>query len=184
MQHSIRTNSTGANRDSDAGKLDYDGFLSPFVIEAFASYMNFNRELADGSLRDSDNWQKGMPREWYMKSLWRHFMDVWKWHRGLNVKEGIVWAICACIFNLQGYLHTLLKEQPDLLENAIWAAEERRAIQRRRAKLRSPTPYEPYNARVQNGCTIEAQYGNKDPEADVPHGAKFLTPYPKPGRFP
>lgn len=136
MQHSTRTFSTGATRDTDVGKLDYDGFLSPFVVEAFASYMNFNREMADGSQRDSDNWQKGIPQEAYMKSAWRHFMDMWKWHRGLNVKEGIVWAICGLMFNLQGYLHTLLKEQPDLLENAVWAAEERR--RRQRAKLTKP----------------------------------------------
>jgi hypothetical protein len=42
----------------DAEKPDYEGFLSPPVIEAFGRYMHKNRRLADGSMRASDNWQR------------------------------------------------------------------------------------------------------------------------------
>lgn len=122
----IRQFSTGANRDLDTNKLDYEGFLSPLVLEAFATYMNFNRVLADGSVRDSDNWQKGIPLDVYMKSGYRHFIDFWKAHRGHTVKEGIVWAILGLMFNLQGYLHELLKNDPLALQNALLNAEDRR----------------------------------------------------------
>jgi hypothetical protein len=111
----MRTFGTGATRDSEAGKLDYDGFLSPLTIEAYGRYMDRHRRQADGSLRDSDNWQKGIPRVAYMKSAWRHFMEWWKFHRGLTTAEGIVSACCALIFNVSGYLHEYLKEHPELL---------------------------------------------------------------------
>lgn len=108
----IRTFETGATRDVEAGKLDYDGFLSPLVVDAYARYMDFHRRLPDGSLRDSDNWQKGIPRDAYMKSAWRHFVDWWRFHRGLTTREGIVFAICGLLFNAMGYLHEYLKEHP------------------------------------------------------------------------
>lgn len=106
-----RTFDTGATRDTDEGKLDYEGFVSPLVLERFAQYMNKHRTQPDGSLRDSDNWQKGIPLIEYMKSLWRHFMDLFKEHRGYTSREGIEDALCAILFNTQGYLHEILKEK-------------------------------------------------------------------------
>src|SRR5271157_1815692 len=79
---SMRTFDTGATRSAEADKLDYDGFLSPLVLERYAQYLNKHRVQADGKLRDSDNWQKGMPKSAYMKSAWRHFISLWKFHRG------------------------------------------------------------------------------------------------------
>ena len=122
----VRQFDTGANRDVDTGKYDYEGFLSPLVIEAFGAYMHFNRQLKDGSFRDSDNWQNGIPLDVYNKSGWRHFFDWWREHRGLPTKEGLVWACCALLFNVQGYLHESLKADPELLAKSIKAAEERR----------------------------------------------------------
>lgn len=116
----VRQFATGANRDLDTNKLDFEGFLSPLVLRAFATFMHFNRSLADGSLRASDNWQKGIPLDVYVKSAWRHFFAFWSIHRGWGaVKETIVWAILGTIFNLQGYLHELLKENPELLGQAL-----------------------------------------------------------------
>ena len=83
----VRTFDTGANRDVDEGKLDFEGFLSPTVLKAYAEYMHKNRTLRDGSLRDSDNWQKGIPIPVYMKSMYRHFFDVWSNYRGLETPE-------------------------------------------------------------------------------------------------
>ncbi|MDX1279384.1 dATP/dGTP diphosphohydrolase domain-containing protein [Oceanihabitans sediminis] len=102
---------TGATRDTDEGKLDYEGFISPLVLERFAQYMNKHRYQSDGNIRDSDNWQKGIPQTAYMKSGWRHFMDWWKEHRGIKSKEGIEEALCAVIFNASGYLFEILKEK-------------------------------------------------------------------------
>lgn len=107
----MRQFETGATRNTDEGKFDYEGFFSPLVMERFASYMNSNRMQADGQLRDSDNWQKGIPSEAYMKSGWRHFMDWWKEHRGISTDEGLESALCALLFNVQGYLHEHLKKK-------------------------------------------------------------------------
>ena len=107
----MRKFETGATRDVDEDKYDYEGFLSPLVMERFAEYMDKHRTQADGDLRDSDNWQKGIPKEAYMKSGWRHFMDWWKEHRGIKSQEGKEQAICAVIFNAQGYLYEILKDK-------------------------------------------------------------------------
>jgi hypothetical protein len=106
-----RTFSTGATRDNDDHKLDYEGFLSPLVLEAYANYMHPKRTMPDGSIRASDNWQKGIPFDAYMKSKWRHFMDVWKNHRGLPAQDDLKTALLADLFNTMGYLHEVLKAE-------------------------------------------------------------------------
>jgi hypothetical protein len=106
----LRTFDTGATRDTDDGKLDYEGFLSPLALTRFAEYMHEHRFQADGSLRASDNWQKGIPLDAYIKSAWRHFVDWWMVHRNVVADDDLVEdALCALIFNAQGYLHELLK---------------------------------------------------------------------------
>ncbi len=102
----IRQFDTGATRDTDEGKLDFEGFLSPIVLERYAEYMHKHRLQSDGNLRDSDNWQKGIPINQYMKSMWRHFFAVWKSHRQGNIIEE---DLCALLFNVMGILHEILK---------------------------------------------------------------------------
>lgn len=102
----MRTFESGANRDSNDGKLDYEGFLSHRVLERYAEYLHKHRIQSDGKIRTSDNWQKGIPKEEYMKSMWRHFMDVWEAHREEKEIED---ALCAMMFNSMGYLHEVLK---------------------------------------------------------------------------
>lgn len=102
---------TGASRDTAEGKLDYEGFLSPAVLDRFAGYMHRNRKMRDGSLRDSDNWQKGIPRVVYMKSMFRHFMDVWRLHRRGEYGEEMEEALCAMMFNVQGLLFEVLTRE-------------------------------------------------------------------------
>lgn len=111
----MRTFETGATRDSDDGKLDYEGFLSPLALERYAKYMHKHRKQADGQMRDSDNWQKGIPREAYMKSLWRHMFDVWCIHRDVDDRTvPLDEALCAVIFNAMGMLHEHEKTLLDL----------------------------------------------------------------------
>jgi hypothetical protein len=105
--------STGATRDTSEGKPVYDKFLSPVVLKQFAKYMNMNRVQSDGKLRDGDNWQKGIPIEKYMESLYRHFMDMWFEHRGYPTRSGIMAAMCGILFNTMGYMHEILKHDPD-----------------------------------------------------------------------
>ena len=124
-----RTFSTGATRDTEKGKPRYGGFLSPLVIKRFGYYMNRHRTLADGTLRASDDWKKGMPQREYLESLFRHFVEAWRlfekkeellskgkemssgdMERCHQLKEALENALCGMIFNDQGWLHELLKE--------------------------------------------------------------------------
>ena len=119
MTDEMRTFDTGATRNSEEGKLDYEGFLSPLVLRRYAEYMNANRVQADGELRDSDNWQKGIPLNAYMKSMWRHFMGLWFIHRGYagggkGTQTEQEEMLCAVIFNASGYLHEILVSEYQL----------------------------------------------------------------------
>ena len=102
---------TGATRDTDNGKLDYEGFGHPSVELRYGQYMHKHRVQPDGNLRDSANWQNGIPLSAYMKSLFRHFMDVWMWQRtGKTITgESIEDALCAVKFNTQGMLFEILR---------------------------------------------------------------------------
>ena len=83
--------------------------------------MHQHRKQADGKLRDSDNWQKGIPISAYKKSLIRHTMDIWSVWRGFmplsvkkeypndSVRKIIINLLCAIIFNAMGYLYELLR---------------------------------------------------------------------------
>jgi hypothetical protein len=115
----IRKFSTGATRDSEHGKLDFEGFLSPQALEAFAEYMDGHRVQQDGEIRPSDNWQQGIPLDAYMKSAWRHFFAWWKIHRGGEVKDerdghnvSAIEAVCGVLFNAMGYIHEIKNSQP------------------------------------------------------------------------
>jgi hypothetical protein len=107
---------TGATRNVDANRFDYEGFLSPLAVESYAASMHKHRMQADGVLRDSDNWQRGMPKTSYIKSLFRHFFHAWKLHRGHAVQEDghpvtMEEALCGVLFNAFGYLHEIKKEE-------------------------------------------------------------------------
>jgi len=116
----IRKFESGATRDTADDKYDPEGFLSPLVIDRFCEYMHKNRLQSDNSLRDSDNWQNGFGYPTLMKSTWRHFLDMWKIHRGLRatrrekgktVPVVMEEALCGLMFNVMGYLHEMLTEK-------------------------------------------------------------------------
>ena len=109
VKEKIRTFDTGASRDTEEDKLDYEGFESPVVLQRFAEYMHQHRKMKDGSFRDSDNWQNGIPIDAYMKSLLRHIMDLWLIHRGYEGREDVEEALCGILFNAKGYLYEVLK---------------------------------------------------------------------------
>jgi hypothetical protein len=79
--------------------------------------MNMNRVQSDGKVRDSDNWQKGMPMDVYMKSGYRHFMEWWIEHRkgdDMSNPNAMVAGLCGLMFNVMGYLHEWLKKHPEI----------------------------------------------------------------------
>lgn len=110
-QPNIRTFDTGATRSPLADKLCYAGFFSPIVLKRVAEYMHLHRTQADGTVREPDNWQKGIPQASYMDSMWRHFEDVWLYQRGCSeyMVEDVETALCGLFFNVQGMLHEILK---------------------------------------------------------------------------
>jgi hypothetical protein len=104
---------TGATRDDEDGKYDYEGFISPLVEKRFAAYMHQHRLQADGKMRSSDNWQKGIDPDAYIKSAARHFMDWRLHHDGFprEANESLEDALCALMFNTMGYLFEVLRLQ-------------------------------------------------------------------------
>ena len=110
----VREFETGASRGTKEGKLCYSGFFSPLVVRRVAEYMHKHRRMEDGSLREPDNWQKGMPVEEYMDSMWRHFFDVWANQRGwgefVSSETDLEESLCALFFNVQGMLHEVIQQ--------------------------------------------------------------------------
>lgn len=108
---------TGATRSTAEGKIDYEGHISPAVLQVFGEYMNEHRVQRDGRLRASDNWQKGIPVSAYMKSLVRHTFELWRMWRGGEVRNpdagGQVFTLrevlCAILFNVMGIIFELEK---------------------------------------------------------------------------
>lgn len=115
----MRDFETGANRSNDAGKFDYEGFLNPLVLEVFAAYMDVNRVQADGAIRASDNWQKGMPSDVWVKSGLRHTIDFWKINRGVAVPEGELGAVGGILFNIMGWIHSRIQADPEWLSREL-----------------------------------------------------------------
>ena len=109
---SMREFDSGATRNDDSQELDYHGFLSPLSRKRFAQYMHEHRFQADGTLRASDNWQKGLPVKTYCSSLVRHTMDAELHEDGFpeEAREDLETALCAIIFNAQGWLFEVLLE--------------------------------------------------------------------------
>ena len=114
----MRTFESGATRDDDEDKLDFEGFLSPLALERYAQYLHAHRKQADGKMRDSDQWQQGLPIKECVKSMIRHVIDIWKLNRCYMVTDqktgnyiSMEEALCANIFNSFSILHELEKEK-------------------------------------------------------------------------
>lgn len=114
---SIRKFASGAWRDVDDNKLDYEACISPIVDHSYAAFIHSHRKQPDGTMRPDDNWQKGIDKSEYLKSLCRHVQDLRMLHDGYEVldeKDGhsitIEEACNGIRFNNQGYLFEELKD--------------------------------------------------------------------------
>jgi hypothetical protein len=106
----VRQFETGATRDTNEGKVDYRGFISPKAMRRFGEYMLTHQVQADGTKRSSDNWKKGIPVAAYVESGVRHMFDFWDAYEDgkLDVCDELA---CAVLFNIQGYLHERMKRK-------------------------------------------------------------------------
>lgn len=117
-KESTRISSTGALRDTDTGKFAYFGFNHPLVEWVFARYMHRHRKMADGSLRDPDNWCKGFddPVE-TLRSLDRHVQDAKLLQTGVAVVDErgknvtMEEALCGIRFGANALLLDLVKDK-------------------------------------------------------------------------
>lgn len=121
---------TGAYRDIDVDKLDIEAAVSPIVIERYVQYLHKHALMPDGTKRPNDNWQKGIPINNYMKSLVRHFIDVWKIHRGFKCNTNLEDSLCAVLFNTMGYLFEILREK-DPEEKAVYMPSTKNLLERK-----------------------------------------------------
>lgn len=145
---------TGATRDLDDSKLDFEGFIAPDVAKLFALYMHINRKMPDGTKRDSDNWQKGIPIPVYHKSLVRHFFNAWSGWRSASPKATsphyrsreaeTLKDLMAVMFNVQGLVLEMLKDTPGIDTDAMLGYMQEREneleIRRLEAKAGKITP--------------------------------------------
>lgn len=151
MSEQVRTFNTGATRSADTGKPDFEGYLSPRVIVAFGEYMTKHRLLPDGTTRASDNWQKGIPMDQYIKSMFRHFVQLWQIHRGLEAKDekgNVVTpedALMALLFNVQGYAHEWLKARQGMGKIESAPPVELSTMNFTEDPPSVPSPFEKYN---------------------------------------
>lgn len=111
---------TGATRGKDDNKLDFEGFISPRVLWRYAEYMHECRlrNVPPGAaIRSSDNWQKGIPTDAYIKSLIRHTMEVWGSHRGAMPEvnsANYIRTLCAIMFNAMGLIFEATRNEFDI----------------------------------------------------------------------
>ena len=108
----LRTFETGATRDTAEDKHEPWGFCSALAEKRFSEYMHHHRRQSDGSLRDSDNWKKGIPFDAYIHSLSRHIQDLRLHVEGFRFEAretDIEEVLCSILFNVQGLLHETVK---------------------------------------------------------------------------
>jgi hypothetical protein len=113
---SKRVFETGATRDANDDKLQYEGFDNPLVTKRFAQYMHKNRHMKDGTMRDPDNWQNLFGEKHFqvcIESLTRHVEDLKLHHRGYSDEavEELEDSICGILFNAKAYLLKILLEK-------------------------------------------------------------------------
>jgi len=138
-QKEMRVFESGATRNVEVDP-DYHGFLSPLALHAYGEYMHRHRLQADGTLRDSDNWQKGIPNDAFVRSLVRHVHDIQlvfdgygEFARQDDRDDNVLLAhLSAALFNVQGMLHNVMlalledERQENRIAEAIAVVEARR----------------------------------------------------------
>ena len=122
----MREFGTGATRDSvdHPEKPSYYKGLSPIVLREYAKYLGRHRNTADGTIRDWDNWKKGIELDVYADGLLRHAMAVWLITQGyksydnngeVNLKD----SLNGVMFATNGMLHEILDGEVEKVDKKI-----------------------------------------------------------------
>jgi hypothetical protein len=106
----IRLFETGATRNVEVDP-DIHGSTSPLALQMFGRYMQEHRLQADGTMRDADNWKKGITRDSYMRSMRRHLHDLELHYSGYGdlARDDLYAALSGLFFNVQGFMHEQMK---------------------------------------------------------------------------
>jgi len=104
----MRQHPKGATRSNDEGKIDY-AHISALADRVWCEYMHEHRIQEDGKLREPDNYKKGMPLKWNIKSFRGHFKDFELLLEGHKVTENgkekdLFESILGMEFNLKGMI--------------------------------------------------------------------------------
>lgn len=92
---------TGAIRDTNEGKEDYIETISWLAMRAYAKYMT-----AKASVYGPGNWRKGIPDEFYERSMMRHIQKyLANKYDNANLEPNED-HLCAALFNLFGLIHS------------------------------------------------------------------------------
>ena len=110
-----------ATRNPLGDKIQYfgpDGLFSVPAIRAYGKFMRKHRTLADGALRDYNNWRQGdgIPQRVCIDSLSRHMLDLAELLEDVTVIDEesgeevtVTEACCAIIFNAMAILDAEVK---------------------------------------------------------------------------
>jgi hypothetical protein len=109
---SMRQFSTGATRNNDINQLDLEAYRSPITDIVFGQYMKKHARQSDGTMRDGDNWQKGIPMKSGVSSETRHHYDVWLEARGYDSRDGVLEGLCGLKFNVDLMIKNLYDALP------------------------------------------------------------------------
>jgi hypothetical protein len=116
LKRKPQTFETGATRDSGEGKYEYARFFDSRVVKSDAAFMHKHRLQVDGTLRDPDNWKRGIPIQNYMDGLARHFQDLWELHQHGSATRpetgesvDLIETLAAIRFNCMGWMFEVLK---------------------------------------------------------------------------
>lgn len=112
----MRQSKTGALRNDNTNKLEWVRFNDPRVEKIYAFFMHKHRHLADGTLREPDNWKKGFDSGDVLDSKGRHFLDGWEIEKyGFAVRPDEdsvdeIETLCAEMFGVKARLYELVKD--------------------------------------------------------------------------
>lgn len=108
----VKEYDTGATRGGGK-KPSHIAYNSPLADVCFGEYMMKHEKQSDGEQRDPGNWKLGMPLNDYAESHQRHSIDFRLILDGFEARDNATLkdTLCAMRFNIDGYLHELIKKE-------------------------------------------------------------------------